>query len=132
MTLSEEDRAQMVQHHMTKADQMLAQAKEMYALKHFDLATNRYYYACFHAVHALLVSNGLSAKTHEGLLSVFGKEFVLTGKIDRKYSSFLARMEQLRKKADYNCVFDVTAEEVESMHSPACDLLQEIKRLLEK
>ncbi|MBR1808849.1 MAG: HEPN domain-containing protein [Paludibacteraceae bacterium] len=130
MTLSDEERKQLVQHHLTKAEQMLIQAEEMYSLSHYDMAVNRYYYACFHAVHALLVANGLSAKTHEGLLAVFGKEFVLTGKTDRKYSSFLARMEQLRKKADYNCVYDVSASDVSDKQIPAHELLNEIKRLI--
>ncbi len=130
MTLSPEDRKQLVQHHLEKSEQMLSQAEEMFFLRHYDLAVNRYYYACFHAVHALLVANGLSAKTHEGLLAVFGKEFVLTGKIERKHSSFLARMEQLRKKADYNCVYDVSASDVSDMQTPALELLDEIKKLI--
>lgn len=37
-----------------KAKRFLAQADEMVELKHWDLAANRYYYASFHAVQALL------------------------------------------------------------------------------
>ena len=130
MQLTDQDRHIMIEHHLTKASKMLIEGDEMLALQHFDMACNRYYYACFHAVHALLLFNHLSAKMHEGLLSVFGKEFILTGKIDRQYGSFLTRMEQLRKKADYNCVYDVTAQEVETMQQPVHQLLQTIQTLL--
>lgn len=39
-----------------KAKRFLTQADEMVELKHWDLAANRYYYACFHAVQALFIA----------------------------------------------------------------------------
>ena len=64
----------------------------------WDLAINRYYYACFHALHALFVSKGLVAHTHDGLITIFGKEFVQKQLVDKKCGRYLSRMEQLRIK----------------------------------
>ncbi len=36
-----------------------------------------------------MVSDGFSPKTHSGLITEFGREYVLTGKIDPKYSEEL-------------------------------------------
>lgn len=47
----------------------------MFDMKYWDIASNRYYYACFHAVQALLIQNGLSCKTHDGLIACFGLNF---------------------------------------------------------
>lgn len=49
-----------------KAKRFLTQADEMVELKHWDLAANRYYYACFHAVQALFIAKGVNAHTHAG------------------------------------------------------------------
>lgn len=130
MKLSNQDRRLMIAHHLAKAEQMLGLADELVAMGHYDAACNRYYYACFHATHALLVANEIGAKTHEGMLTVFGKEFILTGKIDKQYGILLNRMEQLRKKADYNCIAEISADEAKTIGQPARDFLAEVKRQL--
>ena len=130
MKLSDNDRKEMITHHLSKSDQMLDLADQLVNMGHYDAACNRYYYACFHATHALLVANELTAKTHEGLLTVFGKEFILTGKFDKKFGILLNRMEQLRKKADYNCIADISAEEVATIGVPAREYLAEVKRII--
>ena len=50
----------------TKAYKFLEEANEMVNQKRWDLAANRYYYACFHMVQAAFISRGISTKTHEG------------------------------------------------------------------
>ncbi len=132
MSLSDNERQILKELHLGKADLFLKQADEMVSLKHWDLAINRYYYACFHALHALYVANGLIAHTHDGLITVFGKEFVQKGKVDRQYGRYLSRMEQLRKLADYNCTTSVTEDEVHELAIPAHGLLNVVKEVLAK
>ena len=95
-----------------KALRFLSQADEMLSLKHWDLAANRYYYACLHAVQALFVSKEIVAHTHAGINAQFSLHFVKTGIVDISYGSFLARIFQLRQKADYNCAYNVSEFEV--------------------
>ena len=95
-----------------KAKRFLSQADEMVELRHWDLAANRYYYACFHIVQALFINKGVNAHTHAGINAQFGLQFVKTGIVDISYGSFLARMFQLRQKADYNCAYEISEEEV--------------------
>jgi uncharacterized protein (UPF0332 family) len=132
MSLSERERQIMIDLHLEKAGLFLQQADEMCELKHWDLAINRYYYASFHALHALYVAYGMVAHTHDGLITVFGKEFVQTGKVDKRYGRYLARMEQLRKLADYNCITSVTEDEVHELSVPAHELLGIVQSLLQK
>lgn len=130
MSLSEEDRKSLVQLEMEKARTFLNQADEMYKQKYWDIASNRYYYACFHAVQALLVHNGLSVRTHDGLITTFGLHFVRTGKVESHLGAFLSRMEQLRKKGDYNCIYSVSEDEISTMTEPAKELIDKIEQLL--
>lgn len=132
MSLSQKEIETLINLHLEKADSFLSQADEMCNLNHWDLATNRYYYACFHIIHALFVANGIVAHTHDGLVSLFGKEFVQKGKVDKELGRFMSRMEQLRKLADYNCVASVSAEEVTELKEPAHKLFTQIKTILNK
>lgn len=106
------DRQTLLRLQKEKAERLLAQADEMRVLRHWDLAANRYYYACFHAVQALFLRDGVSAHTHSGMVAQFSLHYVKTGKMPLQYGSLLARMMQLRQKADYNCAYDITEDEL--------------------
>jgi len=60
MGLNDEDRKTMVGLEMEKADRFLKQAGMMCEMEQWDMAANRYYYACFHAVQALFIHNELA------------------------------------------------------------------------
>ena len=81
----------------------------------WSLAANRFYYACYHIVHAAFITRGIATKTHDGTLTELGKHFILTGQLDKKYGRFFARMIQLRIKADYNSIAEVSEAEVLEM-----------------
>ena len=50
--------------------------------------TNRAYYSMFYALLALFIKTDVNIKTskHSGVITLFDKEFVKTGKIDKYYS----------------------------------------------
>ena len=100
--MDENNRKILVEQQKAKATRFIKQAEEMLSLRYFDLAANRYYYACFHAIQALFIKDGISAHTHSGVLTQFSLNYVKTGIVDIRYGSFLARMLQIRQKADYN------------------------------
>ena len=98
--------------------------------QYWDIASNRYYYACYHAVQALLIKSELVAHTHDGLLTQFGLHFVKAGKVASRLGAFLSRMEQLREKGDYNCYYSITEEEIDTIVEPTKELIQRIEELL--
>ena len=127
--LNTEDKQSLINRQFEKAYSFLDQADEMMQLEHWDLASNRFYYACFHAVQGLFVAHGISSHTHSGTVSQFSLHYVKTGLIEVTYGSFLARLQQLRQKADYNCWYDVTQQEVSTMRQPAHELIDRIAKL---
>ena len=130
MSLKEEDRKTMVGLELEKSAHLLKQAGMMRDLQQWDMAANRYYYACFHAVQALFVHNGLAARRHTGMLSQFGLHFIKTGIIEDRLGGFLTRMEQLREKGDYNCVFSIEENELCTIVEPAHELIGVIGKLI--
>lgn len=130
MSLSEHERSTIVAMQFEKAVKNMAQADKMLKLQYFDMTANRLYYACFHAIQALLIANGFSCHTHAGTIAEFGKNFIRTGKIPVEYGRFISRLEQLREKGDYNCAYEVDEYEVDTMIAPAHGFLLVIKERL--
>ena len=130
--MTSEQRRILVQRESDRARHHLAQADEMMTLGHWDMAANRQYYACYHAVQALFVSHEVSGATHKGTISQFSLYFVKTGIIGVEYGSFLSRMMQLRTKADYNCYYDISKDEVQSLSAPTHDFVETVLNLVKK
>ncbi|MBQ2553640.1 MAG: HEPN domain-containing protein [Prevotella sp.] len=130
MKLSNDDRKTIVKLQIEKAHRFLKQAGMVRDMQQWDLSANRYYYACFHAVQALFVHNGLSSKTHSGMLSQFGLHFIKTGIVEDRLGAFLTRMEQLREKGDYNCLFSISEEDLLTIIEPAHELISVIEELI--
>ena len=130
MSLSNEDRAIMKQLHLDKATMFLSEADELFAMNHLSTAANRYYYACFHAIHALFVENGITTRTHDGLNTLFGLHFVKKGLVEPRFGVFISKMESLRTKADYDVVYDVSAEDLTAMQPMARELVELITQMV--
>ncbi|WP_429648008.1 HEPN domain-containing protein [Skermanella aerolata] len=68
-------------------------------------ATNRAYYASFHAARAALAHFGElpeTVKSHSTVIGLFGKHIVQTGRMDTENGRLLNRAHQLRNLTDYN------------------------------
>ena len=113
-----------------KSHRFLSLAYDMVEQMRWDIAANRFYYACYHILQGLFISHGVSAKTHDGSLTHLGQDFIMQGTIDKKLGRFYARMVQLRQKADYNSVAEVSKEEVKELAPMAKDFVEAIERLL--
>lgn len=74
--------------------------------------TNRAYYSMFYAVLALFIDKDVRLKTskHAGVISIFDKEFIHKGKIDKYYSKILHRMFNMRQEADYKEMIEISRD----------------------
>ena len=113
-----------------KSHRILSQADDMVEQMRWDIAANRFYYACYHMLQGLFISRGLSAKSHDGSLTHLGQDFIMQGIVDKKFGRFFARMVQLRQKADYNSVAEVSEEEIKEMAPMAKEFVEAIENLL--
>jgi uncharacterized protein (UPF0332 family) len=85
-----------------KAEATFKDGEELERLGSYQSAINRYYYAAFHAVRALLATKGLDSSKHSGVISSFNKEFVKLGLVTRGSSKSLSDLFRLRSNADYD------------------------------
>jgi hypothetical protein len=95
---------------------------------------NRAYYSMFYAVIALFLKDSITIKTskHSGVISSFDKEFVHTGKIDKRYSRMLHKMFNLREKSDYKELVVLSAQDAEDAFKTAKEFLEGVTNLLDK
>ena len=128
MTL--EEREILVAMQVERAHRFVKQADEMMDMGYSDMAVNRFYYACLHIVQALFIQREIFAHTHSGMLTQFSKCFVKTEMVSLEDGSFLARLFQLRQKADYNCAYDITKEEALSLKEPTHVFVEKIENII--
>lgn len=128
--MTAEERQTLIALQHSKALRFLKDADDMVEQQRWDLAANRYYYACFHAVQSLFIKDGLSAHKHSSLVNLFSQHYVKTGKASIHYGGFLARMMQLRQKADYNCYYDIDEKDVKEIVSLSHDFIAMISSLI--
>jgi uncharacterized protein (UPF0332 family) len=128
--MTPEERKILVDRQVEKSKHFLAQADEMMSLGHSDMAVNRLYYACFHVVQALFIQREVSGHTHSGMIMQFSNYFVRTGIVAMEDGSLLARLFQLRQKADYNCAYDISEDEAKSLMEPVHGFVEKIVEII--
>jgi hypothetical protein len=131
MSLNDEERKTLVDLYWKKSESTIKEAEIAVANEAWDMAANRIYYACFHAMTALLVNDGHPVSTHLGMKISFGKYYVQTGVATPQQGRLFSQLASLREKADYDCLFTTTQEDVMQYLPEAKMLIKRIKTLLQ-
>jgi uncharacterized protein (UPF0332 family) len=79
----------------------LEDARVLAREKRWNACVNRLYYACFYAVSALLVCDGLSSSKHSGIRGLFNKQYVKTGQIPKGIARIYNDLFERRQESDY-------------------------------
>ena len=122
---------ELVKGYIEKADEKLKVAEKLFQDKNYDDAVSRAYYAAFHSASALLLTEGLSADTHSGLVNLFGLHFVKTGKIEKKFGRFLANLKDDRESGDYEIFSTIDETVAKTAVSEARDFVAKIRQELQ-
>ena len=89
--MSEDDPTNIdVENELDMARQALIDANRGHGAGQSNAAVvNRLYYACFHAVQAVLYHRGVNARSRGGVRSLFGSEVVVSGGATAEQGRFL-------------------------------------------
>ncbi len=124
------DSEDIVAQRLKRAIDLLAETEILIENGLWNTAVNRFYYACFHAVTALLYHNGHETRTHRGVQQVFGLQFVRTGIIDKESGRFYAALFDMRQNADYEAAVEYDEEDVQKLVLSAGEFVSKISNLL--
>ena len=129
--LTGEEREALVKYRIEKAYGTLVEARDCATMNHWTLAANRLYYATHYASSALLIQNGIMAKSHEGVIGMIGQNFVVKGIVSKEDAKLLARLQNMRKTGDYDDFIEWHQEEVEPLFEKVEEYINKIKTLVE-
>jgi uncharacterized protein (UPF0332 family) len=108
----------------------LRAAKLLYKNSLYEDAVSRAYYAMFHAAKAVLLLKGIKPKTHKGLITKFGLEFVNKGYVDKMLGQAFSTAREDREYADYDVHVKISAEEAEITIDDAEKFIDSVKEVL--
>jgi len=60
-----------INYRLKKAKETIAEVKTLIKNRYWNTALNRMYYACYYAVGALLIKNGIETSSHSGTRQKF-------------------------------------------------------------
>lgn len=119
-----------MKYRLEMAEERLHSSKVLLEAGSYKDSIGRSYYAMFTAVRALLAMEGQDFSKHAGVIAYFQKEFVKTGKVDRKYSKYISQAFQIRNNTDYADFFIVSAQDAKEQHEKAKEFLKVIVKYL--
>lgn len=117
-----------INYRLSRADSTLNDAKILAFNNSWNSCVNRLYYSTFYAVTALLISKGFEAKTHNGVKTIFFKEFIATGLIDKEFGKLYSDLIDWRSEGDYADFTDYDSETVTPMIDKVESFLEIIKK----
>ena len=121
-----------VRRQLQLADEALDDARYLLQGNRLKAAANRAYYGMYYAaMPALIGVSPTLPKTHSGAISLFGRYFVRTGKLDRQFGRDLRNVNDLRQQGDYGIFVELGGEQVREAVVKAEAFVAEVKRLVE-
>jgi len=127
------DKKTLYQYRIKQAEETFSDAEKMLKnhLSPRSIA-NRAYYSMFYTLLALYIDKDINLKTskHSGVISIFNKEFVHSGKIDKNFSKILHRNFILRQEGDYKELVKISRDDAARSIVDAKEFLSVIKNFI--
>ena len=121
-----DNREELKVYRLEMAKERLHSSKILLEAGSYKDSIGRSYYAMFTAVRALLAVEGQDFSK----LAYFQKEYVKTGKFDKKYSKYISQAFQIRNNTDYADFFLVSLQDAKEQYDRAEEFVKVIEEFL--
>ena len=115
---------------LDRADKALGSAKLLLNASYFEASVSRAYYAMFYAAEAALLSKGIAASTHKGVITQLNQHFIKTGVLSEDMGLMISRASAKRQLADYADASVITQDEAEKVLLDAEVFVGQIRHML--
>jgi uncharacterized protein (UPF0332 family) len=115
-----------------KAEKFLVTAEQALNTGDYDSCVSRCYYAMFFMSEAVLLTKGLSASSHKGVIRLFGEHFIKTEVFERNLGKALNDAYDKRLVGDYGVGFTVTEQQAKDLLETARNFVQKLIEYLQK
>jgi len=118
--------------YLKKSREKIKAAEYLLSGGFFEDAVSRAYYSMYYAARALLDLKEKHPKTHKGVITEFGLEFVKKGYIDEVQGKAIAKAKDRREEADYGVEFGFKKTEASEIISEAKDFHTKVEKAIRK
>lgn len=126
------NRKELIEYRLKMAEDRLHSSRILLLEGSYKDSINRSYYAIFTSVRALLAMEGQDFSKHAGVIAYFQREFIKTGKFEKKYSKYISQAFQIRNNVDYTDFFLVSEQDARLQYERAIEFLSAVKTYLKK
>jgi len=112
MTLSADDRNELIKFRMQQAEECIGEVKFLIENRKYKIAVNRIYYGMFYSLLALALKYRFESSKHSQLIGWFNKNFIHTGIMEIKYGKMINKAFTLRNESDYEPFIEYEEQEV--------------------
>ena len=130
MSLSDEERDIVVRIEIEKARRAYEEALVLLENEFWSGAAGRLYYAIFHAVSGLLISDKHQVNSHKGSHILFSNYYIKTGALPNSFGTLYSQLESMREESEYNCTYDVDPDDLKQRIAPAKQMIDAIEQLI--
>lgn len=129
-TLSDQDRKEIVKYRLEKAQVTYKDALLGIDNDSVGIAANRLYYAAYYAVSALLIANGITARSHDGVRRMLGLHFLKNHLLTMEEGQTFNLLYSLRLTGDYQDRKNLDMEkDVNPLLKPAKELIDRVSEM---
>ncbi|MEW6375275.1 MAG: HEPN domain-containing protein [Thermodesulfobacteriota bacterium] len=109
--MNEENKKANIREEIDRANEATRAASLLFENAFLKDAVSKLYYSLLYSIRALLLTEGLEPKSHEGALRLFGLHFVKPGAFEARDSHIFSKLMKFREEADYNPSYTFTRED---------------------
>jgi uncharacterized protein (UPF0332 family) len=117
---------------LERAEASIQAAKDLAEGGYYDFVASRAYYAAFYAATAVLLCEELEFSKHSGVIAFIHREFVKTGRLDKRHGKNLNWLFELRGVGDYGATVHVSRRDAERAIRVAAEFLDAIEALIDE
>ncbi len=122
---------EIIKYRRNRSSESIKEAELLLKNKKLHAAVNRIYYAVFYEVVGLLLTRDLSSSKHTGVRSIFNKEFVKTGIVNKEHGEFYNNIFGFRQRGDYEDFVEFDLDKVQSWLKSAKDFIDSTEKIIE-
>lgn len=112
---------------LEQSKENLEEAEALFNIKKYKGASNRAYYAIFHAMKSVLALKQIDFKKHSSVVAYFNKEYFAKGIFPKELGKGVNEARFFREKSDYMDFYIVTKEECKNQIETARKMIKYIE-----
>ena len=132
MKLTDEERSALVKYRIERAYETWSETREIINQRLWYAAANRMYYTCYYLTSALLISHGIMASSHTGVIRMLGMHFVSKGLLSNDMGHFYNRLFEMRQTGDYDDWITLSATDIIPLSQQIQDYFDAVLPLIKK